>query len=155
MQQDRLRRVNRLAHWLDSAFTVPGTHWRIGFDGLLGLIPGIGDAAAATLSGYIIYQGIRLGMPTSIIAKMIINVLFETVVGVIPVLGDLFDFAFKANERNVRLMQRYQTNPEEQIARSRFSLILILAVTLLALALVLWGAFSLLIWLLDVLANLF
>ncbi|MEQ8233187.1 MAG: DUF4112 domain-containing protein [Gammaproteobacteria bacterium] len=113
-------RLRRLAWWLDSSIRIPGTSWRIGLDGLLGLVPGIGDAAAAVASGYIVLSAVRLGVPWSLTARMVFNVILEGVVGVVPIAGDLFDFAFKANERNVRLLLDYLDTPRPVHRRSRF-----------------------------------
>lgn len=98
--------LQRLARLLDSAIRLPGG-FRIGLDGLLGLLPGVGDLAGALLSAYIVAQAYRLGAPRSMLMKMVANVALETGVGVIPVAGDLFDFAWKANRRNLELLERY------------------------------------------------
>lgn len=102
-----LRRLVWLAHWLDDRFRVPGTGIRIGLDGLLGLIPGIGDAATGALSAYIVYEAWRLGVPRSVLVAMLGNFGIDLVVGAVPVAGDLFDIGWKANRRNVRLVLRH------------------------------------------------
>ncbi|MCC6909816.1 MAG: DUF4112 domain-containing protein [Phycisphaerales bacterium] len=102
----RLARLSRLARLLDSSIRLPGGY-RIGLDGLIGLIPGIGDIIAAAISSYIILEGLALRASPGVILRMSANVLIELLVGSIPILGDLFDFAFKANERNVRLLKRH------------------------------------------------
>lgn len=102
-----LQRLEQLAFLLDSAFVIPGTNRRIGLDPLLGLIPVIGDAAGVLLSSYILYEARRLGVPRHLLARMALNVAFDGLVGVVPVAGDLFDAAFKANRRNVRLLRRH------------------------------------------------
>jgi len=102
--------LRRLAWLLDSSIRLPGG-FRIGLDGIIGLVPGVGDLVAGVLSFYIVFAGVRLGMPVSVIARMILNVLLELVVGAVPVLGDLFDFIFKANERNIRLIEANMESP--------------------------------------------
>lgn len=102
----RLVRLHRLAHVLDSSVPLPGGY-RIGVDGLIGLIPGLGDAAGALLSSYILLEGHRLGASTPVLMRMAFNILVETVVGLVPVAGDLFDFAWKANRRNVALLEEH------------------------------------------------
>ncbi len=102
-----IERLDRLAHLLDEQFRVPGLGWRFGLDGLLGLIPGVGDAATMLLSLYLVHQAHRLGAPPALIGRMLANVALDTMVGGVPVLGDLFDFAWKANRRNLRLLHRY------------------------------------------------
>lgn len=101
----RLARIRRLARTLDSSIRLPGGY-RVGLDGFLGLIPGAGDALGAALSTYIIVESARLGTSTWVLLRMMLNVLVETVIGVVPVLGDLFDFAWKANNRNIELLER-------------------------------------------------
>jgi Domain of unknown function (DUF4112) len=102
-----LRRVEQLAYWLDDRYRLPGTRFRIGLDGLVGLIPGVGDAVTSTLTAYIIYEAWRLGVPTSMLARMLANLGIDTVVGIVPVVGDLLDVGFKANRRNLRLLHRH------------------------------------------------
>ena len=103
----RLKRVRVLSRLLDEQFRIPGTTQRIGLDGLLGLIPGVGDAAGALLSTYILYEAIRLGTPTSVLLRMVANIGIDTVVGAIPVAGDIFDIAWKANKKNAALLHAY------------------------------------------------
>lgn len=102
-----LRRVETLAHWLDDRYRLPGTRYRFGFDGIVGLIPGVGDVITNTLAAYVIYEAWRLGIPASILTRMLANLGIDTVVGAVPLVGDLFDFGFKANRRNVRLLHRH------------------------------------------------
>lgn len=99
-------RVHRLARLMDSSIRLPGGY-RVGVDGLVGLLPGIGDLATAGASFYIISQAARAGVPRSTLARMVLNVALDTGIGAIPVLGDLFDFAFKANLRNARMMDAH------------------------------------------------
>lgn len=100
-----LQRVARLAYWLDDRFRIPGTRRRIGVDGLLGLIPGIGDTASALIASYIVLEAARLGMPKATLTRMIANVGIDYVVGLVPLAGDLADFAWKANRRNARMLR--------------------------------------------------
>lgn len=93
-----------LARFLDNRFVFPGTNIRFGFDGLIGLIPGIGDALSALISIYIIHRAKDLGAPEKLLSKMRWNVVIDTIAGAVPFLGDLFDVAFKSNVRNVRLL---------------------------------------------------
>ena len=98
----------RLAHWLDTAFRVPGTSIRFGLDPILGLIaPGLGDAVTGGLGTYLFFVALRRGVPLVIILRMAFNVLADTAVGSIPVLGDMFDFAWKSNEMNLELIRRH------------------------------------------------
>jgi len=120
MPADDVRhRVERLAWLLDNAFPVPGLKFRIGLDALLGLIPGFGDAAGVILSSYIVHEAWRLGVPKSVLVRMWLNVVIEGVVGAIPLLGDLFDAAWKANMRNVALLEGHLRHPRRTAAASR------------------------------------
>ena len=105
----RIRRVRVLARLLDSSIPVPGTKWKIGFDPIVGLIPGIGDVIGAVLSGYIILEAVRMEVPTFTLARMLVNVGIDTVLGAVPAVGDVFDAAWKSNMMNVALLERHLT----------------------------------------------
>ena len=116
-----VKHLRRLARLLDSAIPLPGG-FRIGLDGILGLIPGVGDALGASLSTYIVVQAARLGASPVQLVRMMLNVLLETLIGTIPVLGDLFDFAWKANERNMVLLEaQLQRAPAHGSSRRRLT----------------------------------
>lgn len=100
-----LRRLRWLAWLLDGA--IPVGPWRIGLDPLVGLIPGFGDWLGALASGYIVYEAARLGIPGPILLRMVGNILVETLIGIVPVLGDACDFAWKVNLRNLALIDRH------------------------------------------------
>lgn len=123
----QLRTVSRL---LDSAFSIPGTKYRFGLDALIGLVPGLGDAVGAIFSGYIILQASRAGASRATINRMIANVAIDTVVGWVPLLGDLFDVGWKANTKNVALLEQHLQHPAAARASSRRSLLLLGAVLL-------------------------
>jgi hypothetical protein len=103
----RLKRIRLLSRLLDEQFRIPGTTYRVGLDGLLGLIPGVGDAAGALLSTYIVYEAIRLGAPSTVLLRMLANIGIDTVGGAIPVVGDIFDMAWKTNKKNAALLHAY------------------------------------------------
>jgi hypothetical protein len=137
--------LKRMAHLLDSSIRLPGGY-RIGLDGLIGLLPGVGDLAGALLSTYIVAQAHRLGAPRSVILRMGLNLLTDTLVGAVPVMGDLFDFAWKANLRNVRLLEQHVARPTHTHRRS-LALVMAVAITLLtAAALMVYGVFVLAHW---------
>ncbi|QDT41931.1 hypothetical protein Pan241w_20110 [Gimesia alba] len=102
-----MARFERLTHFLDDAFKVPGTNLRIGWDTLIGIVPGLGDMISATLSGYLIYEAKQLGASRWVLARMIGNVALDSVLGAIPLLGDVFDAFFKSNRRNARLLKQH------------------------------------------------
>ena len=112
-----LQRVRRFAWLLDNSIPIPGTRFRIGLDALIGLIPGLGDAAGAVFSSYILLEAGKLGVSRSTLLRMGANVLIESVVGVIPLAGDLFDAGWKANQRNLGLLERSLEAPA--LARRR------------------------------------
>ena len=103
----RLARLDGLARLLDTAFVVPGTNIRFGIDALIGLVPGLGDVITTALSLYIVNEARALGASKAIIGRMIFNVAVDGAIGLVPILGDAFDVAFRANRRNVLLLQRH------------------------------------------------
>ncbi|MDN5848035.1 MAG: DUF4112 domain-containing protein [Nitrococcus sp.] len=102
----RLRRLRRMARLLDSRFQIPGTRWRFGLDAVIGLVPGVGDTVSAALSLWIIAEARRLGVPSGILRKMLLNLGVDAVAGSVPILGDAFDAGFKANLRNLALLEQ-------------------------------------------------
>lgn len=118
--KDKTRRfLERLAWYLDNSIPIPGLNARIGLDPLLGLLPGIGDTIGALLSSYILAGTARLGVSKSVLLKMAFNIAVEAVVGALPVLGDFFDMAWKANQRNVQLLGDYLDQPRKTVVASR------------------------------------
>ena len=89
---------------MDSAYVVPGTNWRFGWDAIIGVMPGAGDVVGTAVSAYIIYEGARLGASRATLARMVLNVAVDAAVGAVPLLGDLFDAAWKSNAKNLRLL---------------------------------------------------
>ncbi len=111
-REDSLARITLLARLLDSAFIIPGLNRRVGFDALLGLVPGVGDVLSAALASYIIWEARQLGLPRWKIARMVGNVAMDTAIGAIPLAGDVFDVFFKANERNLRIIHDHLGMPK-------------------------------------------
>jgi hypothetical protein len=112
-ENPRYRRVRFLSVLMDNSIVLPNGY-RIGLDPLLGLLPGIGDALGAAVSSYIIYEAARLGIAKRILMRMLSNVAVEALVGIFPMVGDIFDAAWKANMRNLRLIETHYhpTMPE-------------------------------------------
>jgi hypothetical protein len=108
-EEAALRRVAGLAYWLDDRFRIPGTSRRVGLDGLLGLIPGIGDTATTLVAAYIVIEAARMGVPKRTLARMLGNVGVDYIIGLVPLAGDLADLAWKANRRNARLLHEHLT----------------------------------------------
>jgi hypothetical protein len=106
-REQRLARLETVAKILDVAFILPGTKIRYGVDGIVGLIPVVGDIIATALSLWVVYEARALGAPWHVTARMLGNVAFQGVVGTVPVAGDAIDVLFRANMRNARLLRRW------------------------------------------------
>jgi len=113
-----VRALRRYANLLDSSIPLPGGA-TIGIGSVIGLLPGIGDMLGALLATPILVRAWQLGVPVSVMVRMLANVGIDAVVGVVPLAGDLFDFAFKANEKNVALLEAYFTRSRRTQVRSR------------------------------------
>jgi NADH:ubiquinone oxidoreductase subunit 5 (subunit L)/multisubunit Na+/H+ antiporter MnhA subunit len=128
-------RLKRLAWFLDSSIPIPGTGFTIGVDALIGLFPFLGDLIGVLLSTYIVGEAARMGAPKSVLGRMAANVAVEGVVGIVPFAGDLFDAVFKANQRNVRLLDQWLEAPRKTERSSKALAVAII----LGIALVLVG----------------
>ena len=106
-RQERIARVDALATLFDTAFVIPGTQIRFGLDALIGLVPGIGDAITTVMSLFIVNEARALGAPRMLVARMLGNVALDGVVGAVPLVGDLFDVAWRANRRNMALLRAH------------------------------------------------
>jgi hypothetical protein len=103
------RRLDRLAWLLDDLFRIPGLRWRVGLDALIGLVPGIGDTITTAVSLYVLAAAVRSRVPRITVLRMALNLAIDHAVGAVPVVGDLFDVWWKANQRNVALLRRRAT----------------------------------------------
>lgn len=149
----RVAQYRLLARLFDSVFRIPGTKWRFGLDALIGLIPGIGDVAGAFVGAYGVWLARRLGAPSSVQARMLLNLGIDAVVGAVPFLGDLFDFGFKAHARNQALLEDWLSSPTPT-RRSSSAMLLGIGLALLAIvAGTLWLAFLGLRWLYEALTG--
>lgn len=128
------KRVRMLSHLLDNAIPIPGTGQRIGIDPLLGLIPGGGDTFGMLLSAYIVIEGIRLKLPRQALSRMVGNLLTDTLLGSVPIAGDLFDVTWKANSRNVRILEAHLEDPTPQKPADRWFVVGVILVLLLLIA---------------------
>lgn len=120
-----LKRLRAISHLLDNAIAIPGTKYRVGIDPLLGLIPGGGDTVSALFSAYIIWEAAMLGLPRETLTRMFYNVLFDTVAGSVPVAGDILDVAWKANTKNVGLLEAHLHSPEPSKKADKWFIILL------------------------------
>jgi len=135
-EADQIRKnLQQLAWLLDSSIPVPGTRLTVGIDALIGLFPVIGDLIGVALSSYILSQAAKLGAPRSVLWRMAFNIAVEGVVGIIPFAGDVFDAAFKANQRNVQLLDAWLDAPRrtERSTRTFAALLVLALVTVLVL----------------------
>jgi len=147
-EETALAQLRGLSRVLDGAITIPGTGIRVGLDPIIGLVPVVGDWIGAALSGYIIVQGARLGASGATLMRMTGNLVVDLMVGSIPVLGDIFDLGFRANERNLALISAHVQSPATR-RRSDLAVVvgvigglLVVAVTVIALST--WLVYSLL-----------
>ena len=125
-ERHRLERVERLATLLDNAIPIPGTRFRIGLDPLLGLLPGLGDALGALASAWILVEAARLGASRTVLTRMLYNIAVDTLIGAVPVAGDLFDFVWKSDAKNVALLRRHLEQPDMVHRASRRLLLAVL-----------------------------
>ena len=132
---NRLRTLSRL---LDEAIAIPGTNYRIGLDPLIGLLPGGGDLVSSILSAYMVVEAARLGVPKESLVRMVVNIILDTLAGTVPVVGDLFDVAWKANVKNLELIESHMDvrSPQPRKKSDRWFVFGLLAI----LALVVIGA---------------
>ncbi|MCU0541134.1 MAG: DUF4112 domain-containing protein [Oscillatoriaceae cyanobacterium Prado104] len=107
-----LRRLRRISNLLDNAIPIPGTKYRIGLDPILGLLPGGGDLIGSIFAGYIVFKSAQMGVPRETLVKMATNIVLDTVVGTVPVAGDLIDVAWKANVKNIELLDAHLGSSE-------------------------------------------
>jgi hypothetical protein len=129
---DKLAAVRSLARVMDTAIELPGGI-KVGLDALLGLLPGVGDAISSAVGGYIVMIAAQMGVPKAVIWRMVMNLGVDAVVGVVPFAGDLLDVAWKANSKNVRLLEQSLADPKAARRSSTWMLVwLALAVVLLA-----------------------
>ncbi|MBN3895463.1 MAG: DUF4112 domain-containing protein [Nostoc sp. NOS(2021)] len=126
-----LKRLRQLSRLLDNIITIPGTKIGFGLDPIIGLIPIGGDFLGVMFSSYIILEAARLGVSRATLGKMVLNVIIDGLVGAVPVLGDLFDFAWTANSYNIKLLEEYLKFPSQQKSADRWFIFAVLAGLLL------------------------
>jgi hypothetical protein len=132
-QERRLAGLRRIADLLDNAFVVPGTSYRVGLDPIIGLLPGIGDLISPLFAIGMLLQARQLGVPKVVQARMLINVAIDAVVGAVPILGDLFDFGWKANDRNLALLELH-AREERPAARGDYAFVALMILLVVGLA---------------------
>jgi len=137
-----LKRLDSLAKLLDNQFVIPGTSIRFGLDGIIGLIPYVGDMAGLVISGFLLRTMLRKGAGPILLLRMAGNYAVDALVGIIPVLGDFFNFGFKANRRNVDMLKKYYTSGKKPPA-AKWSVALFGIIFFIGFILMLWGVWKL------------
>lgn len=117
---ERLDRIERIARTMDHAFTVPGTSIAVGWDSILGLVPGIGDTLTLLPQAYILQQAHAMGAPKRVLTRMALNSGVDWATGLIPIVGDLLDIGFKANRRNARILRQWLESTGRVAQRTGF-----------------------------------
>jgi hypothetical protein len=119
MKENDIIKLEQLADLMDNQFVIPGTDIRIGLDALMGLLPGIGDTASLAVSGYIIHKAREGGVHPILLSRMTWNVFVDWAIGLVPLVGDIFDVGFKANRRNIDLIRaHFRTRPVDTDSKS-------------------------------------
>lgn len=136
--------MESIAKWMDTKFVIPGTNFRFGLDGLLGLIPGVGDLSTFAISGYLVLLMAKNGASGYVLARMILNIVVDAALGAIPFVGDIFDFVNKANVKNMKLMQQYYQHGRHRGSAWRVVVPVIIAL-LLVLGFIIWLLYRLIV----------
>jgi hypothetical protein len=144
-----LARYAVISNALDQAFRVPGTRFRFGLDAIIGLVPGAGDIVGALLGLYGVWVARQLGAPSSLLTRMLGNIAVDAVAGAVPIVGDLFDFAYKPHVRNLVLIEQWLLKPHDVRRRSRLMIVLIPVAVLAIVVGVIWLTVAALGWLLQ------
>ena len=144
-QKSAVANVETMAKWMDSRFTIPGTNIRFGLDALVGLIPGAGDFATLAISGYMITILAKNGASGFVVARMALNIVIDALLGSVPILGDIFDVAFKANIRNMKLMQEHYVEDRHKGGAWKVIVPTLLVLTLIIGGLA-WLSYRLFVW---------
>jgi len=139
--EEKLLRLKLLSERLDELTKIPGTNQKVGIDAIIGLIPILGDFIGAVFSTYIMYSGIKMGVSSKVVTKMAANIGIEFIIESFPIIGDIFDILWKANKRNVELIEEATIENQENY-RLNYLIIASLIVLILSLILVILGSLS-------------
>ena len=140
-----LKNLRVIAKLMDSQFRIPGTDVKFGLDALLGLIPGAGDFATFLISGYMVTVMAKNGASGFVLARMVLNIVIDSLIGSIPILGDIFDVAFKANQRNMALMQQHYVEGRHKGGAWKV-IVPVLLMLLIIIGGLAWLAYKLFVW---------
>jgi hypothetical protein len=147
-QIPKMQWVSRLSYLMDKQFRFPGTNFRFGLDPVLNLIPIAGDMTGLLISGGLLLAMVRKGASNKVVVLMTLNILLDAIIGAIPVIGQIFDFFFKANSRNIKLMKEHYLENKHQGSGKGIILWTILVIIVL-LSLMIYGLWHLGAWLLE------
>jgi hypothetical protein len=141
--QRNFKQLDWIAKLMDAQFSIPGTNFRFGLDGIIGLIPGAGDLSTLAISGYLLTIMAKNGASGYVLARMVLNVLIDAIFGMIPILGDIFDIAFKANMRNLKLMKEHYVEGRHRGGAWKV-IVPVMVVLFIVVGLIIWGTYELL-----------
>ena len=141
IMEEKIIRLKRLSERLDETFTIPGTERKIGIESIIGAIPLVGDLIGGIISTYIMYSGIKMGASPGVIARMAANIAIDFTIGSIPIIGDLFDLVWKANKKNVELIEDTTLDDKEE-QKLNYLIITALILVLLGILLLILTMFS-------------
>jgi hypothetical protein len=131
---ETVERLHELSYYLDDLVRIPGTNYRVGLDPAVSLLPVVGDTVSAVLSAYVVVEAAALGVPRETLLRMLLNLFVDATLGSIPVVGDLFDAVWKANARNVALLETRRRDPGGVDTDRRFLFVAVGAVAAVVLA---------------------
>jgi hypothetical protein len=143
--QARLEMLRRWSTQLDSVFEIPGLGIRFGWDPIIGLVPGLGDMVTPLYSIAIVVTGMQLGIPRVVQLRMLLNVVIDALIGAVPLVGDAFDVAWKANDWNMKLLERHawEERPPSRgdwlfVIAIAFAMLAVIAIPIVILWFLLW-----------------
>jgi hypothetical protein len=147
-QHKALRHMDTLAKLMDGQFRIPGTEFRFGLDAVIGLIPGAGDFSTFLISAYMLTVLAKNGASGFVLSRMVLNIVIDALIGSIPVIGDLFDFVFKANQRNMKLMHEHYEEGRHRGGAWKVIVPVLLVLGIFIVGLV-WVVYKIVAWILN------
>lgn len=148
-----LNTYRRLAWVFDELFRIPGTQFRFGLDSVIGLVPGVGDLVVSGVGAYALLLAFKLRAPVVVLARMLGNIAVDTLIGSIPLIGDVFDTAWKANTKNRRVLEAWLDDPARTERRSKWAIVLFASLFVALVVASLWITWLLVTWILGLLAG--
>jgi Domain of unknown function (DUF4112) len=143
--ETQLAQLRQLSNLWDQAIGIPGTQWRIGLESIIGLLPIGGDWIGLVMSSYILFHAVKFNLPRTVMVRMVLNVLIDAIVGAVPLLGDLFDTTWKANTKNVNLLEAHLKSPIKSQKADKLALWLLFGGCIAIVVLLLGISFTLMV----------